>query len=53
MGKHLSLFRDHKVEDAVYMWLRLQPKTFFVDEIRMILNLRTVHVERIDDYIET
>jgi len=42
---------DDEVKDGVLMWLRSQPKTFFADGIRRLVNLYTIYVLNMGDII--
>jgi hypothetical protein len=43
---------DDKAKDEVHTWLRSQPKTFFEDGIRRLVNRYIVSVEKRGDYAE-
>jgi hypothetical protein len=43
---------DDEVKDAVHTWLRLQPKTFFGDWIRKLVNCYTICSKKVLDYVE-
>jgi hypothetical protein len=43
---------DDEVKDVVHTWLRSQPKTFFADGIRKLVNLNTICIEKRGDHVE-
>jgi len=42
----------NEVKDAVHLWLRSQPKTFFADWFRRLVNRYKTSIERMDYYYE-
>jgi hypothetical protein len=41
-----------KLKDAVHTWLRLQPKSFFADGIRKLVNFYTTCSKKVGDHVE-
>jgi hypothetical protein len=48
----VDFLRDKEVREAVHKWLRDQPKTFFLEGIRKLVDRWTKCIEKEGDYIE-